>query len=73
MSRKHVITAFAESASGPGWGNRPIRVILQDGDGALSQVWVQPQDQTEEMVLLYSVSQAAHLAMVAAVEKAYEG
>jgi hypothetical protein len=65
---EHVITAFAQSASGPGWANSPVVVIVRGLDGAIRQEWIQPREQTREMVTLYPLSQAIHQAMTAAVQ-----
>lgn len=64
---EHIVTAYAESADGPGWANAPIWVIIRQEDGTLCWECIQPKDQTAEMVILYKVSQAAHQSMVAAV------
>lgn len=66
----HVVAAYAESAAGPGWGNRPIWVLIRNGglDGSHRMECIQPADQTSEMVTLYTVS--AHSAMTGAVRKA---
>lgn len=38
-----VVTAYAERASGPGWGNSPIWVIIRSNlDGAYRQECIQP-------------------------------
>ena len=64
----HILTAYAESASGPGWGNTPIWVLIRSRlDGALRLECIQPPDQSPEMQILYRVSQAAHEGMTWAV------
>ena len=68
-TQETVLTAYAEGASGPGWANQPIWVIVRDGNGALRQECIQPERQTAEMLTLYRISQSAHLAMTAAVER----
>lgn len=69
----HIVTAYAESASGPGWGNSPIWVIIRSSlDGSFRQDCIQPSEQTAEMQHLYHVLQAAHLAMTGAVRRALE-
>lgn len=68
---ERIITAFAESANGPGWSNSPVFVIVQAINGELRTECIQPEDQTRSMISLYPVSQAAHLSMVNAVAKAY--
>jgi hypothetical protein len=61
--RETIVTAYAESASGPGWANSPVWVIVRAEDHTLRQECIQPDEQTSEMRILYSVSQAAHIAM----------
>lgn len=62
-----VVTAFAERASGPGWANSPIWVIVRDLNGNLRQECLQPEEQTAEMAVLFRLSEAAHEAMTSAV------
>lgn len=63
-----VVTAYAERASGPGWGNSPIWVIIRSNlDGAYRQECIQPADFVPEFIYLYQVSHAAHQAMTRAV------
>jgi hypothetical protein len=62
-----VVTAFAERASGPGWANTPIWVIVQNGDGILRRECIQPEHRTAAMAWLYDSSEAAHKAMTGAV------
>ena len=64
-----IVTAYCCSASGPGWGNSPVWVIVRDREGKMREECIQPEDQTEGMSLLYGVSQAVHLAMTGSVEK----
>lgn len=71
--KRQIITAFAESAAGPGWANSPIWVIEQDEAGVLHKECIQPSKQNHEMATLYAVSQAAHLAMLRAVRAAKRG
>lgn len=69
---EHVVCAFAEHATGPGWANQPIWVIIQDGDGKLRRECLQPEEQTPEMRTLFNVSVAANGAMTAAVRRKLE-
>jgi len=62
-----VITAFAEYANGPGWSNRPVWLIVRNSKGILRQDCIQPEDQTNEIITLYSTSAAIHKAMTDAV------
>jgi hypothetical protein len=66
---ERIVTAFAERASGPGWSNQPLWVIVRDGDQNLRMECLQPSEQSGEICLLYNTSEATHCAMVAAVER----
>ena len=66
--RERIVTAYAQRASGPGWGNAPIWVIVRDANGVLREECLQPDEQSAAMSWLYEVSQAAHVAMCSAVE-----
>lgn len=69
----HIVTAYAQSGSGPGWGNAPIWVIVRSKlDGTLREECIQPEDQTKDMMLLYRVSQVAHNAMTNAVQQKFK-
>ena len=66
---KYVITAWAESASGPGWANQPVWYLTRDDNGKLEVECLQPNDQTKEMQILYAMSDITHRSMTAAVRK----
>ena len=68
--RESVVTAFAEPASGPGWANSPLWVIVRAADGSLRQECLQPGEQTAEMRSLYPICAAAHRAMTSTVSTA---
>ena len=52
--KEFLVVAWAEPASGPGWANSPIRAIVQEqGGGPMRQVWLQPEEQTAEMLTLF--------------------
>lgn len=63
-----IITAYAESCSGPGWANSPVWVIVADGNRKLRQECIQPSEQDGFILTLYSVSQSAHISMTKAVQ-----
>lgn len=65
MSR--IVAAWAESASGPGWANAPVWVLVRERDGTLRLDCLQPSEQTHAMHLLYRVSACATAEMTAAV------
>jgi len=62
-----ILTAYAESARGPGWSNTPIWVIVRARTGRLRQDCIQPAEQTRDMELLCSISECVNTKMVAAV------
>ncbi len=66
-----VVTAWAESAAGPGWANSPVYVVLRatDGTGTLTTECIQPPEQTLEMHTLYAVSAAVSGAMAVEARK----
>ncbi len=69
-----VITAYAEGASGPGWANSPIWVIIRSQlDGSLRHECLQPDEQSREMRILWGVSQCAHATMTYAVARYLKG
>jgi hypothetical protein len=70
MPKETIVCAYAQPASGPGWGNSPLWYIVRDGNGKLTQKCLQPDEQTAEIALLYRISSEVHNAMVYAVEKA---
>jgi hypothetical protein len=68
-----IITAFAESASGPGWANYPIWVVVRDSFGDIREECIQMDEQTYKMLYLYDVSSAAHKSMTSAVNSLFKG
>lgn len=68
---EYVVTAWAESPSGPGWSNSLVWVIVASpGGGVLRREAMQPGDLTGDMWTLFEVNKAAARAMTAAVERA---
>ena len=65
-----IVTAWAESASGPGWANQPVWVLVRERCGKLRIECLQPDEQSRDIHTLYRVSSAAHGAMVTAVQRA---
>ena len=65
-----VICAYAEPASGPGWANRPVWVIVQETTGRLRQECLQPSEQTERIRVLYAISAQVHGQMAREAESA---
>jgi len=65
-----ILTAYAERATGPGWANRPVWLIVAGADGKIRQECFQPYEQTVDMGTLYDISEAAHKAMTSAAKLA---
>ena len=53
---EYVVTAYAAPASGPGWANAPVWVIVRGRDGALREECIQPDDQSRAMRTLYRIA-----------------
>lgn len=68
-----IVTAWAESAGGPGWINVPIWVLVRSKDGAHRVECLQPPEQSVETQTLYRLSEAAHRAMTDAVRRICAG
>jgi len=69
---EYIITAFAQGASGPGWANTPIYIVVQDIYGKIRTECLQPTEQTPEMWAIYKYSNLAHCDMVRAVERKFK-
>ncbi len=63
----HVVTAYAQRASGPGWANVPLWIVVRDANGRLREECLQPEEQTPTMAALYNIAEAVHHAMRQAV------
>ena len=63
-----IVTAWAESASGPGWANALIWIVVSDVENSLRRECLQPEEHTHELHVLFGVSQAVQRAMLAALE-----
>jgi hypothetical protein len=72
---EHVVAAWAQPANGPGWSNSPVVVLIcRNGTQEFRREYIQPEEQSAEMVALYRVCSSAHAAMTAAVGRmAVEG
>ena len=66
---KHVITAWGELASGPGWANRIVNILECDEQGRLSIRYLQPDEQTAEVQILLGISAAISSQLTAAVTR----
>jgi hypothetical protein len=50
------VTAYAQPASGPGWGNSPLWVVIRTRDGRLREECLQPEDQPAPIRQIYSIA-----------------
>jgi hypothetical protein len=64
-----VVTAYAEPAAGPGWANAPLWVIVEDVHRKMRMECIQPEDQTKEIRMLYSISHNVHAVLTDEAEK----
>ena len=62
-----ILTAYAEPASGPGWSNQPVIVVVQSRDGDIRLECLQPVEQSRDMWIIYRLSAEIHRMMVTAV------
>jgi hypothetical protein len=67
---ERVVCAWAERASGPGWSNFPVWVIVEDYYGEMHRECLQPHEQTAEILLHRTISEAVHDNMKYYVEQA---
>lgn len=63
-----VVTAWAEPASGPGWTNDLVCVLIRDQHGGLRIDYIQPSEHSPDMRALYEVSAVASRAITRAAE-----
>jgi len=54
-----VVVAWPELCSGPGWSNTIVWVIIQGSRGGLRREALQPEEQTDEMRMMFEVCGAA--------------
>jgi hypothetical protein len=56
-NEEFLVTAFALPSSGPGWANQPVVAVLQKiGSEEIHLIWLQPEEQTVEILQLYKIS-----------------
>ena len=61
-----VVAAWPENASGPGWSNTLMWVLIQDANGGLRRETLQPNEQSDEMRTLFAPGAACAMALRAA-------
>lgn len=68
-SGEYIVTAYADPASGHGWSNSPLWVLIADAaTGRIREVALQPSEQPPEMRTLYAVSAAVHASLIEALK-----
>lgn len=68
---EHIVTAYAERCSGPGWANFPVWVVIrQNGTSNVRVDAIQPSEQTPELMKARGVSDAMNRLMVEEVTAA---
>lgn len=65
----YIVTAWAEPASGPGWANRPVWVLVRNRNGEHRVECLQPSEHTEEMAGHYPYSALASGCMTKAARR----
>jgi len=63
----HILTAYAERCSGPGWVNQLYWLVVRDPTGEIRQVAIQPEDWTKELDALFPWVSLAHSQVMGAL------
>lgn len=70
LHTEYVETAYAQLASGPGWANSPIWIVITDAaTGKTRKECLQPSEQTPEMLCIYHLCALAHASLMNEVRK----
>ena len=69
-TRPTIIATWAESAAGPGWSNTPIRYLTKDGNGKLGTHVLQPEQQSNDMRAMYTISEHCNQVLIRGVSDA---
>ena len=65
-----IVCAYARKASGPGWANRPVWVVVEDRrTGKMREECIQPAHQSEELWRLYDIAHEVDCVLYAAVKR----
>lgn len=60
-----VMAAWAELASGPGWANHPLWVLVRYADGRYDLKCMQPEDHSPTVAALYAIGANVHQQLTA--------
>ena len=66
---EYIVTAWPELASGPGWANSPVWVIVSNSSGKMRQEVLQPDEFSYDMHVLFKPALAAHESFLHAVKE----
>lgn len=66
----HIVAAYAEPASGPGWANSPLWLVVCSEDRGLRLECMQPDEQTAGIASIYRIGAEVHSEMTAAARLA---
>lgn len=66
-----IITAWAETCTGPGWHSRIVWILVMVGPGVYRVHAIQPEDQTPGMHTLFDISETVSRAMTAVVRMSH--
>ena len=64
-----MVTAWAEYASGPGWINRPVYVLIEGRTGRLRVECLQPSEQSAEVQHLHRIAALVREEFMTAVRR----
>lgn len=65
----NVVAVVPEYCSGPGWSNAVVWVYQQDGNGKITRICLQPDEQPAALVALFAIGAVTHKAMITALNQ----
>lgn len=66
---ERLVCVYARPASGPGWRNRPLWVVVENIDtGKMGEMCIQPEAQGQEIEALYDIAAEVDKSLCAAVK-----
>jgi len=69
----HIVGCWCETAAGSGWSNYFIKVVVADKYHKLRIEWIQPNEMTRDMVVLFNTGDALHSELKRHVTSTLEG
>jgi hypothetical protein len=64
---ERIVAVVPERCSGPGWGNMAVRVYIQKNDGQVFKEYLQSNELTADLFILFNVGEALHKSLIDAV------